>query len=115
MVLDLNHSTSPMRKSDPFAGMNTSVSYEKEIEKLKQQIVKKPLISRSSTPDSDAESVSSSVSEAEKARFLTFVRNWTGHWKGWEGTEMNSGSLWSDQSPWNTTIGKPVDSKLHHV
>ncbi|KAG1043831.1 hypothetical protein G6F43_011563 [Rhizopus delemar] len=100
---------------DPFAGMNSSVNYEKEIEKLKQQIVKKsvtkklPTLSRSNSPDSsDAESVSSDhVSEAEKARFLAFVRSWTGNWKGgWgEGTiEFNSGSLWSDQSPWNTTI-----------
>ncbi|KAG0768221.1 hypothetical protein G6F57_010631 [Rhizopus arrhizus] len=100
---------------DPFAGMNSSVNYEKEIEKLKQQIVKKsvtkklPTLSRSNSPDSsDAESVNSDhVSEAEKARFLAFVRSWTGNWKGgWgEGTiEFNSGSLWSDQSPWNTTI-----------
>lgn len=113
---------------DPFAGMNSSVNYEQEIEKLKQQIVKKklppkktPTLSRSTSPDSsDAESVSSDhVSEAEKARFLAFVRSWTGDWKGGWGAgtvEFSTGSLWSDHSPWNATIiARPHSTTKNHL
>jgi hypothetical protein len=73
------------------------------------------LYSRSSSPCSDnhdssddAESVpeqTSVITEEEKARFLAFVRSWTGDWKGgWNSSpvELNSGSLWTEQSPWDT-------------
>ncbi|KAI8881682.1 hypothetical protein K501DRAFT_286244 [Backusella circina FSU 941] len=83
------------------------------------------LYSRSSSPCSDnhdssddAESVpeqTSVITEEEKARFLAFVRSWTGDWKGgWNSAstvELNSGSLWTEQSPWDTA----PQYRSHHM
>ena len=53
------------------------------------------------------ESVSSPViTEEEKARFLEFMRSWTGGWQGWDKNDhlidgiRKEGSLWTGQSPW---------------
>ncbi|KAL0080506.1 hypothetical protein F4703DRAFT_1931469 [Phycomyces blakesleeanus] len=46
------------------------------------------------------------ITEEEKARFLEFVRSWTGGWKGgWEeeSVKKTAGSLWAEQSPWDFT------------
>ncbi|KAI9017908.1 hypothetical protein CLU79DRAFT_307068 [Phycomyces nitens] len=47
------------------------------------------------------------ITEEEKARFLEFVRSWTGGWKGgWgedESMKKTAGSLWAEQSPWDFT------------
>jgi len=141
------------KQQDPFAGMNSRVDYEQEIERLKQITPKvdsvkrrnpkqqsnkcmekknrntgdhekssELMISRSNSPDtahsSDLDSLSSEhsgITEEEKIRFLTFVRNWTGDWKGAWGDHHDEGalefnshsndySLWADQSPWNTSL-----------
>ncbi|KAI8997496.1 hypothetical protein BDB01DRAFT_699609, partial [Pilobolus umbonatus] len=109
-------------EENPFAGMKSCVDYEQEIERLKQIVpkvdTKRHIISRSTSPDtahsSDMESVSdhSYITEEEKARFLAFVRNWTGDWKGGWGNHGsvddldNNDSLWADQSPWNSSVDR---------
>lgn len=51
------------------------------------------------------------ITEEEKARFLEFMRSWTGGWKDWEKSEnhhhfngmesvRSGGSLWAEQMPW---------------
>ncbi|KAG2235616.1 hypothetical protein INT48_002390 [Thamnidium elegans] len=115
--------------NDPFAGMKSCVNYELEIERLKQ-IVPKVMIqklspytqthySRSSSPDtahsSDSDNSSlpeSAITEQEKARFLTFVRNWTGDWKAGHNQFMDSSSLWAEPSPWNY---HPTASNNHNT
>lgn len=117
---------------DPFAGMNTSINYQQEIERLKQLVPKAitdpknnkkshhhshyhNTISRSNSPDtthssSDSDTCSLSdqyVTEQEKLRFLTFVRNWTGEKSTTNNIQefySSSDSLWADQSPWNRSI-----------
>ncbi|GAA5809004.1 hypothetical protein MFLAVUS_002405 [Mucor flavus] len=110
-------------ENDPFAGMKSCVNYELEIERLKQIVPKvmipkptlytQPHYSRSSSPDtahsSDSDNSSflheSGITEQEKARFLTFVRNWTGDWKAGHFDDQcimeNSSSLWAEPFPWN--------------
>lgn len=109
--------------NDPFAGMKSCVDYEQEIERLKQLVPKvTPItksnklqgISRSTSPDTTHSSDSdislpepqSVISKEERARFLAFVRSWTGDLKGGYGHHedelMNNNSLWADQSPWTT-------------
>lgn len=103
---------------DPFAGMKSCVDYQQEIERIKQIVPKvvtqkpthyPPHYSRSTSPDtthsSDSESSlpESVITEQEKARFLAFVRSWTGDWKGnhFDDQFMDNSSLWAEPSPWN--------------
>lgn len=112
-------------ENDPFAGMKSCVNYELEIERLKQIVpkvmIQKPTTlytqahySRSSSPDtahsSDSDNSnflheSGSITEQEKTRFLTFVRNWTGDCKAGHFDDQcmmeNSSSLWAEPFPWN--------------
>ncbi|GAA5801229.1 hypothetical protein HPULCUR_006673 [Helicostylum pulchrum] len=106
-------------ENDPFAGMKSCVNYELEIERLKQLVPKVTVqkynaqYSRSSSPDtahssdSDTSSLheSSVITEQEKARFLTFVRNWTGDWRKAasddELMDSSGSSLWAEPLPWN--------------
>lgn len=119
---------------DPFAGMNTSIDYEQEIERLKQLVPKNKrkqhhyiphyhsnTISRSNSPDTTHSTTSSSssvdsdvsslsdqyVTDQEKLRFFTFVRNWTSDSKKQQSIEefySSADSLWADRSPWNRSI-----------
>lgn len=111
--------------NDPFAGMKSCVDYEQEIERLKQLVPKvttnksnnkhqHQVISRSTSPDTTHSSDSdnslpepqSVISKEERARFLAFVRSWTGDLKGGYGHQedelMNNNSLWAEQLPWTT-------------
>lgn len=111
--------------NDPFAGMKSCVDYEQEIERLKQLVPKVTTnkgnnkhqpqgISRSTSPDTTHSSDSdnslpepqSVISKEERARFLAFVRSWTGDLKGGYGHHedelMNNNSLWAEQLPWTT-------------
>lgn len=143
------HKKKQQQQSDPFAGMNTSINYQQEIERLKQLVPKaeQPLhkkptttrkhhyipntntnyhntISRSNSPDSssdssDSSSLSSSdqyVSEQEKLRFFTFVRNWTAGTESQKTVNIqdfySTDSLWADQSPWNRSI--PSSNRNRH-
>ncbi|KAF7727127.1 hypothetical protein EC973_007988 [Apophysomyces ossiformis] len=183
---------SPLEDDDPFAGMNSCVDYEAEIERLKALVPKVEAKKRSSPrprstgdtikpprssveiparaslppsksttlptksapirrlptspprsrptsaldmadkstraeitqtsppttrPTSPVESNNSNnnndvVSDEDKIRFLEFVRSWTGGWRGWETNRdsldhiKEAGSLWTEQSPWNTSIDR---------
>lgn len=54
------------------------------------------------------ESTKSVITEEEKARFLEFMRSWTGGWQGWDRNESSAesvkktGSLWANASPWES-------------
>ncbi|KAI9490900.1 hypothetical protein BDB00DRAFT_874901 [Zychaea mexicana] len=68
--------------------------------------------SSSSSSTSSAKSV---ITEEEKARFLEFMRSWTGGWQGWDKNSINNaagiirrdGSLWTGETrrrSWNEAI-----------
>ncbi|KAI7862017.1 hypothetical protein BDF14DRAFT_1861112 [Spinellus fusiger] len=70
-----------------------------------------PLCPESSEPEApiEAHSICHSgpvISEEERARFIEFVRTWTGGWRGWEsgrgGDIRKSSSLWAEQTPWDS-------------
>lgn len=135
------HSNNNSNVNDPFAGMKSSVDYEQEIERLKQIVPKAPrqikqqhnrhqdvlLLSRSNSPDTTHSSDSDSslpepqsvISKEERARFIAFVRSWTGDWKGGyshnddDDELMNNDnySLWAEQSPWTT---RPLQYHQQH-
>lgn len=48
------------------------------------------------------------ITEEEKARFLEFMRSWTGGWQGWYKNDKGSsdikktGSLWTEESSWQS-------------
>ncbi|KAI8148835.1 hypothetical protein BJV82DRAFT_589818 [Fennellomyces sp. T-0311] len=157
---------SPTKEDDPFAGMNTLVDYQQEIERLKALVPKvekkrssirksngglwndlrsgqksrvvspttsQPMLSGSSVSSSNTSSVASDddtksdpssrsvtdesqpseekeqvITEEEKARFLEFMRSWTGGWQGWGRNDGNEGvrkdgSLWAGRSPWESS------------
>ncbi|KAG2172271.1 hypothetical protein INT43_004812 [Umbelopsis isabellina] len=81
--------------NDPFAGMNTVVDYQQEIERLKIALAQTaPKAKRSETPlprtsnchtqdSSSIEIIEPVVSQAEQERFFAFMRMWTGGSQRW--------------------------------
>lgn len=79
--------------SDPFAGMNTVVDYQQEIERLKIALAQTtPKAKRSETPlprtsnrqeSNSIEIIEPVVSQAEQERFFAFMRMWTGGSQRW--------------------------------
>jgi hypothetical protein len=76
---------------DPFAGMNTVVDYQQEIERLKVALAQsdsKVTNKRSPGPQSKNEQATPPasepfVSQAEQERFIAFMRMWTGGSQRW--------------------------------
>ncbi|CAM0140576.1 unnamed protein product [Umbelopsis sp. WA50703] len=88
-----NHDISKI-ENDPFAGMNTVVDYQQEIERLKIALAQTaPKAKRSdasppSTPSSHKQDTTPPipepvVSQAEQERFFAFMRMWTGGSQRW--------------------------------
>ncbi|KAJ2962501.1 hypothetical protein NQZ79_g2313 [Umbelopsis isabellina] len=81
--------------NDPFAGMNTVVDYQQEIERLKIALAQTaPKAKRSETPlsrtsnsntqdSSSIQVIEPVVSQAEQERFFAFMRMWTGGSQRW--------------------------------
>jgi hypothetical protein len=106
---------------------NLNHSYRSSISNKQQQAHE---ISRSNSPDTTHSSDSDislpeppsqqTVTEQEKARFLAFVRSWTGDYKGtyhnqhYDIVDNNSNSLWAQQTPWDYAGSTANDNGIRH-